>query len=205
MNAPTATVAIPPQAPPTRWPFAIAFALFGLGLAAAVAVSLTEQNLNLYRARFTIWLVMLLVTPAFCRYALGRRTDAQWRRWRWFWTFAGLAYFVHLYYGLRAFHFSLNDVYAKQGSLTATSNLIVSALWALDLVQIWLLGRNLPRWGRVLQFAAVVLVFISAFTATVIFKTGYIHNAGLVMTVIVAGCVVYGLLDCYSSRQPGKP
>lgn len=197
MSVDTATKSdVSPHGSP--WPFAIAFAVFGLGLAASFVLSFTNQNLNVSRAQFTIRLVMLLVTPSFWLFALGRQTLACWHAWRWFWTLAGLVYAVHFYYGLRAYHFSIPDVYEKQGSLTATSNFIVTGLWALDLLQIWLLGWQPPALFRVLQWVTVLLTFVSWFLSAVVYQTGVVHTLGLVMTVTVAGCVVYRILDSCS-------
>jgi hypothetical protein len=175
-------------------PFTLSFALFGLGMAAAVAASVAEQNLNLYRAKFAAWVSLALAGPAFGAYALGFRSPGRRVFWRWFWTFGYLAYLVHFYYAMRAFHFSAADVDAKQGGLIAMNNFVVTAWWGLDVLLAWSPagGRRLVKIER-----AVItgLTFASFFAASVLFRTGFGHYLGILVTGLVAGCVGFRILD----------
>jgi hypothetical protein len=175
-------------------PFTLSFALFGLGTAAAVVASLTEQNLNVYRAKFTAWLSLALATPAFCAFVLGLRPAARWSYWRWFWTFAYLAQLIHFHYAWRAFHFSVDDVYAEQGAVVATSNFVVIVWWGLDVLLAWAASRD-NRVIQVERFFLTLLTFVSFFMSSVVFRVGTGRNLGIVMTVLIAGCLIFRLLD----------
>lgn len=175
-------------------PFTVPFVLFGVGTAIVVVVSLTEQNLNVYRAKFAARLSLALAGLAFGAFVLGLRHPARWSLWRWSWTFGYLAQVIHFYYAVRAFHFSTHDIYLKQGAVVATSNFVVIAWWGLDVLLAWV-G---PRHNRAIhaeRLVITVLTFVSFFTASVVFRTGFGQYLGIAMTVLVAGCVVYRLLD----------
>lgn len=183
-----------PRAAARLLPFTLSFALFGIGAAAAVVASLTEQNLNVYRAKFFAWLSLALAGPAICAYVLGLGSPARWSLWRWSWTFAYAAQVVHFYYAVRAFHFSTDDIYAKQGAVVATSNFVVIAWWGLDVLLAWVGPRDNGA-VRVERFLITLLTFVSFFTASVVFRTGFGHSLGIAVTVLVAGCLAYRLLD----------
>jgi hypothetical protein len=203
----SAAVAPAPTAGPRPFaarllPFTLSFALFGVGIAAAVVVSLTEQNLNVYRAKFAAWVSLALAGPAICAYVLGLSSPARWSFWRWFWTFGYLAYLVHFYYAIRAFHFSPDDVYAKQGAVIATTNLVVTVWWGLDVLLAWVA----PRDARLIEFERLLITALTAvsfFLASVVFRVGFGHNLGIVLTVLAAGCLIYRLLDAVAGD--GEP
>jgi hypothetical protein len=184
-------------------PFTISFVPFGLAISAALLYALTEQNLNLYRARFTIWVSLALVLPALCLYTLGLRNPARWSYWRWFWTFSYLAYLIHFYWSLRAFHYNVEHIYDKQGALVATSNFVLTGLWGLDVVLAWL---PVARWRpvQIERFLTTILTCVSFFVAAVLFKTGFVRGLGIAATVIVGACLVFRILDTLLDRAPAE-
>jgi hypothetical protein len=190
-------------APPV--PLALGLFVLGVGLAASLWLSLPEQNLNVYRAKYSIRLSLVLAGPAFCLYALGLGTGGRWGAWRWWWTFGLIAYLVHFFYSMRAFHYSAADVYLKQGFVVASSNFVVTGLWALDVCLAWLAPRPGGRPARAERLVTTVLVFVSFFVASVLFKTGLVHYLGLAVTVATAGFLLYRILDARWGRESPPP
>ena len=91
-------------------------------------------------------------------------------------------------------------VLRQQGTVVATSNFVVTVWWGLDVLLAWLA----PRDNRVIEFQRfliTLLTFVSFLLATVVFRVGFGHNLGIVITVVIAGCLIYRLLDAVAGTE----
>lgn len=165
---------------------AAAILAFGLGIAVVTFGAVVAEDPQDFRARSSAVLALVLATPALTLYArrVFRRPLGPW--WASFWIAGALAYLAHFWwaFGL-TFGSDVAAVYARQGSLVATSNFIVTALWTVDalLALIGLNGRSVAA----LRLLTHALVLASFATAAVIFREGAIRFVGVISLVCVAG------------------
>jgi Animal haem peroxidase len=147
-----------------------------------------------YRAIFTIWASILLLAPALCFHVFSK-ADASNSYWRDFWTFAYLAFLVHVYWTAFAM-FQLNWSLIFNSELQKTINpvrvvehaapdLFLAAWWGLDVVLAWLVPDH--KWVRVQRGAVHLLAFIMFFAAfTLAAKASIVaHILGIVMLLAV--------------------
>ena len=175
-----------------------AFALFALGVAAAVLGALVTDAPDYARARFTIWpsigLGGLAVALALNRYPApwahahrpgGYGTGGwQTRAWRSLWGFGYLAYLVHLWFALGGvFEWRLDIAFTAQTYLVTGANLLLLALWSASVVAAWF--RLPAAW---LHLAAMALFVVATVAATIVFGRSLemVAAGGL----IVAGWIV---------------
>jgi hypothetical protein len=175
--------------------FTTTFVPFALLLAAAMMVPEAPQILDhhravytiealvYYRAIFSIWLTIAFLIPAEVLFFLPGDSARKRNYWLLCWTFGFLAYMVHFYYTVGVvFHGSLREVYAKQGVVIATSNLLVTAWWGFDLLLAWLV-RSDAKWIRVQRTLAHLYIPLTFFISAVVIKRGFVRGLGIVMTV----------------------
>jgi uncharacterized integral membrane protein len=173
------------------------FLAFAVALSLALLAPLAFGDVLFNRARFSAWGTLLVGTPALflfvlrlCRMPLGR----DWLTW---WT-AGLAmYLVHLWYGfVLSLGASLRVTYELQGTLVATSNFAVAALWLASVVAGWFAWR-----AMLLHLTATLLFAVSAITSSLIFGRWPSPLIGAVVAIALAGAVLYRL----AVRPSGMP
>jgi len=105
--------------------FTLSFVPFALLLSAALLAPETTMDLGFYRTIYTIWATTALVTPALCAFMLPGDSPSKQSIWILFWTFAFIAYLVHVYYAIfYVYHGSLHEILAGQGRFAALNNLI---------------------------------------------------------------------------------
>jgi hypothetical protein len=158
------------------------FVPFGLLLAAALLAGETAPDAATARLTFSVWVTMALLAPAIALYLLpGGATRRESYR-RLLWTFAYLAFLVHFYYAVFV-HYggSLREVYHEQGPLIATSNLLVTGWWGLDVVLTWWHAES-PKWVRVQRAAFHGLLQVAFFMASVVIFKGFVNVLGYVLT-----------------------
>lgn len=147
--------------------------------------------LTYYRAVYTIWLTIAFMIPALALYFWPGDSERKTNYWLLCWTFGFLAYLVHFYYTVgEVFHWSLREVYAKQGVLIATSNLLDTAWWGFDLVLAWFVPSR-AKWIRVQRTLAHLYIPATFFVSAVLIKTGVVRWLGILMTAaLVVGLLV---------------
>src|SRR5262249_53354105 len=145
-----------------------------------------------------------LLTLALCFHVFSR-SNAPNTYWRAFWTAAYLAFLVHLSWAVFGtcggdWHVVFNSKVATPQFPECTieqpgPDLFLAAWWGLDVVMAWLVSDNI-KWVRVQRGAVHVLAFIMFFGATVLAaKAGIAARLlGIVMAIIVTGCVVLRLV-----------
>jgi hypothetical protein len=171
--------------------------------ARAAARGIPGHTVLYYRVVFTVWVSILLLTPALCFHlfstAGGRNTY-----WRAFWTFAYLAFLTHLYWTLVAtFHLNWAEIFHSQEGVATNPervvqhpgpDLFLAAWWGLDVLLAWLVSDN--KWVRVQRGAVHLLVFSMFFGAfTLASKASMVaHILGILMLLVVAGCFVLSVI-----------
>ena len=171
-------------------PFAL---LLSLALMAPELPQVLEQKRTVYtidattyyRAVYSIWVTMAFLIPAVVLYFLPGESERKRQYARLFWTFGLLAYLVHFHYTVGVvFHDSLREVYAAQGVIIATSNLLVTVWWAFDVILSWMPSLRaawVPRERTLVRLYIPLTFFISA----VVIKHGVVRLLGIVMTVAI--------------------
>lgn len=180
---------------PTLTEFTWTFVPFAILLTAALMVPempqiiehhravYTIEALVYYRAIYTIWLTIVFMIPALVLFFLPGDSDRKFNYWRLCWTFGFAAFMVHFYYTIGViFHGSLREVYAAQGFIIATSNLLDAAWWGFDLILAWFV-KSRAKWIRVQRTLVHLYVPATFFVSAVIIKHGIVRWLGIVMTV----------------------
>lgn len=183
--------------------FTWTFVLFALLLTAALMVPelpqiiehhravYTIEALVYYRAIYTIWLTIVFMIPALVLHFLPGDSPAKNNYWRLFWTFGFIAFMVHCYYTIGViFHGSLREVYAAQGFVIATSNLLDMAWWGFDLVLAWFV-KSQAKWIRVQRTLAHIYIPFTFFVSAVIIKHGVVRWLGIAMTAALVLSILW--------------
>ncbi|HKY27219.1 MAG TPA: hypothetical protein VJM12_04655 [Pyrinomonadaceae bacterium] len=193
--------------------FTATFVPFALLLAAALMVPelpqiiehhravYTIEALVYYRIIHTIWLTMAFLIVAEVLYFWPGDSEQKRNFWLLCWTFGFLAYVVHFYYTVGVvFHGSLREVYAKQGVMIATSNLLVTAWWGFDLILAWFV-RSRAKWIRIQRTLAHLYIPITFFISAVVIKRGFVRGLGIVMTVAILISILARLISRKHHRE----
>jgi hypothetical protein len=143
------------------------------------------EGLVYYRIIFSIWLTLAFLIVAEVLFFWPGDSPRQHNYWLLCWTFGFLAFAVHFYYSIGiVFHASLREVYAKQGVVIATSNLVDFAWWAFDLVLAWFV-KSEAKWIRVQRILAHLYIPLTFFVSAVVIKRGFVRGLGVLMTVAI--------------------
>jgi heme peroxidase len=185
-------------------------AAFIVLMAIAYAASALKQHTTpvddpySYRVIFTIYVCILLLTPALCFHVFSRSDGAN-GYWRAFWTFAYLALLAHLYWAFaRSCGSDLGAVYdqvqagkSHPGCMVAHPgpDLFLAAWWGLDVILAWCLADSI-KWVRVQRGAVHLLAFLMFFGAFVLADKAEIgaRLLGIVMAIAVIGCFLVHLV-----------
>lgn len=154
----------------------------------------TIEALVYYRAIYSIWLTIVFMIPALALYFLPGDSTRKTNYWLLCWTFGFLAFLVHLYYTVGViFHWSIQEVYAKQGAIIATSNFLDFAWWAFDLALAWFVHSK-AKWIRVQRTLAHIYIPATFFVSAVVIKHGVVRALGILMTVSLLISIAIRLL-----------
>lgn len=170
---------------PTLDQLTFTFVPFAFGLSGALLIAIGAPAVSYARTQHLIWIALVLSTAALALYlhAAGRRPLGNY--WRLSWSFGLIAYLMHFYYGFWVmFGGGLDAVYAAQGALSATSNLLLTVVWTVDVALAWCV-RSPGRLSRSYRGAVHLLVFASFFTSAVIFRTGTVQVLGALMALVL--------------------
>jgi hypothetical protein len=186
--------------------FTATFVPFALLLSAALMVPEAPQIIEhhrafyniealvYYRTIYSIWLTMVFLIFAEVLFFWPGDSPQRRNYWLLCWTFGFLAFAVHFYYTIGiVFHGSLREVYAKQGVVIATSNLLDFAWWGFDLVLAWFV-KSEAKWIRVQRILAHIYIPLTFFVSAVVIKHGFVRGLGILMTVAIVGTLVLRLL-----------
>jgi hypothetical protein len=172
-------------------------------LEARVAAGPLIDNLLYYRTIFTIWVTILLLTPALCFHVFSR-ADGPNTYWRAFWTFSYLAFLTHLYWTIVAtYHLNWYLIFHSQARTGVDPRTVVehpgpdlffAAWWGLDVLLAWLVSDH--KWVRVQRGAVHLVAFIVFFSAfTLAAKASIVANLlGIVMALAVAACFLVSMV-----------
>ena len=165
----------------------------------------TIEALVYYRTIYSIWLTIAFLTAAEVLFFLPGDSERKRNYWLLCWTFGFLAYVVHFYYTVGViFHGSLGEVYAKQGVLIATSNLLVTAWWAFDLLLAWLV-KSTSKWIRVQRVFAHLYIPLTFFASAVVIKRGFVRGLGILMTLGILISIALRLVRRKHAKVTASP
>jgi len=166
------------------------FVPFAVLLVVAMWAAEATLELTRYRAIYAVWVSLVFAIPALHLFVRGDPSTGARSYWLLCWTFSYLAYLVHFSFAVFGLYGgSLAAMYAKQGPLIATSNLVVTVLWTADVVLAWVSDRRAP-WIRAERVAAHAAVALTFFVSGVLIFGGFARVLGLLLTAAVA----WGLL-----------
>ncbi len=212
---------------PTPPMWAATYVPFGIGLAVALLGAEATQDLRLFRTINTIRLAMGLSIAALALFPFRRRSTGKLNAWRLFWTFGFLAYAIHFLYawfGVFGGQVATADQYPKafgfpegshpttwdlvvkhQGDFVLYSNLVVTGLWALDVLLAWTAERARGFFGGVVAFIHLLTwlhVLISFGVATLVFgKNSVSTTLGYVLAVVVGLSLLGRLIGALRTRR----
>jgi hypothetical protein len=154
------------------------------------------HDVNYFRVIFAIVVTFILLAPAFCLYVLqGREGPSD--TWRNLYTFAYVAYVIHLYWAIFGIMGGDWSLIFKNPRLVMTPwfDVPVTIWWTLDLPLVWIAARNIPwiRIERGLLQIALALGFIGSATTkgdAGMATLGYL-TAVAILASIVARLVIY--------------
>jgi hypothetical protein len=148
-----------------------------------------------YRAIFTIWVTLLLLTPALCFHVFFR-SGAPNSYWRAFWTFSYLAFLVHLYWTVGAtfdwdiektFHSHSYDPGVDPRSFVdhPGTDYFLTVWWGLDVLLAWVATDR--KWVRVQRGALNLVIFAMFLGAFVLAPKAspVARGLGILMTLAV--------------------
>jgi hypothetical protein len=166
--------------------FTNTFVPFALLLAAALFAPEAQQSIAHARAAYTIWVTMAFLIASLCLFFIPGESEAKMNYWLLCWTFGLLVLMAHFYFTIAViFHGSLQEVYATQGAIIATSNFVDLGWWGLDVLLAWLVTRP-ARWIAIERTGVHLYVPLTFFISAVVIKHGFVHGLGLVMTAALA-------------------
>jgi hypothetical protein len=215
---------------PTAGLWAWTYATFGVGLSFALLYAELSQDLRLFRTLYTIRLAMGLSIVALALYVHRHGSVAALNVWRLTWTFGFLAYAVHFLYGWfgvfggqaatanqypaaygfpKTAHPTIVDLVVQhQGILVLYSNLVVTGLWAFDVLLAWLGERARGFIGKLVAFVhflAWLHVLISFGIATLLFAKNPVASSLGYTLVAAVGISFLGWLAGRLRTRSGSP
>ncbi len=164
-----------------------------------------------YRVIHSIWVTILLLTPALC-FQVFSRPGAPNSYWRAFWTWSYAAFLVHLFWTIAAtYHWNWYEIFHSHiGEATDPErvvqhpgpDLILAAWWGLDVLLAWT-ASDKPKWIRVQRGAVHFVAFVMFFAAfTLASKASVVaHALGIGMLIAVLGAFALVLLLRESDPQ----
>jgi hypothetical protein len=154
----------------------------------------TIDALTYYRIIYSIWLTIGFMIPALGLYFWPGESERKRNYWLLCWTFGYLAYLVHFYFTVGVvFHGSLREVYAKQGPIIATSNMLDTVWWGFDLLLAWFVASQ-AKWIRVQRTLAHLYIPATFFVSAVVIKHGFVRMLGIVMTLTLLVSIAVRLI-----------
>ncbi|PYQ26921.1 MAG: hypothetical protein DMF56_22355 [Acidobacteria bacterium] len=177
------------------------FVPFALLLAAALVVPEARQDVLHARIIFTIWVSLGFLIPSVVLFFLPGQGPKKSAYWLLCWTAGFIAYIVHFYYTVGVFfHGSLAEVYSAQRPVIATSNLIDTVWWALDVFLAWFVLDR--KWIRVQRVLAHIYIPATFFVSAVLIKHGFVKGLGIVMTIAVGIALIIRFIS-WRNRAEG--
>ena len=175
----------------------VAWSPFALGIAVVVFGAIVADYGPFARTVYSVVLSFALAAPALWLFARDIFRYPLTPLWRLFWTLSFVAFVVHLYYGyFGLFGGDWQAVTASQTPTIAYLNLIVTALWGLDVVLAWIGVQGL--WVLIQRTVAHLAMFGAAFTSSAILHEGIERLPGILLALVFA----WGVYERLRSPRP---
>jgi hypothetical protein len=177
------------------------------GLDARAAGDIERHTALYYRVVHSIWVTIILLTPALC-FHIFSRTGTPNSYWRAFWTFSYLAFLVHLYWTIAAtFHWDWFEIFHSQiGQATDPERVVqhpgpdlaLAAWWGLDVLLAWT-ASNTAKWIKVQRGALHLIAFAMFFGAFVLAAkastTAHVLGIGMLLAVVSSFAILLVLRE----------
>ena len=165
----------------------IVLSALGIAIAAIVwAPAATGERAALVQAIYSIRASLLFTTAALVCWPFSDQRSWALEYWRLLKTAGGTMYLVHFYFTfVLLYGASLDAVYRDQGVLIASSNLLLTLVWPLEIVITTWKGEPATGAGRAAQAATYTFVATSFVVAAVFLRGGASRVLGIACIVAV--------------------
>ncbi|MES0100668.1 hypothetical protein [Mesorhizobium sp. M0019] len=185
------------QTAPTKNQTAIFVLLFSVAFSWAVFSALGEPEVNFARAVRLIWMSLLFGTVSLTLFIWATGRFELGNYWRMAWTASFLLYFAHFLYGFFVVHEgSLRSIYLHQGAIIASFNLLLTAVWGLDVANAWWCVTRPTLYFRLVVH---VVIFLGFAISTLVFGSPMARALGGFMLSVLVGTLIVRLAT--SSRS----
>jgi hypothetical protein len=165
-----------------------------------------------YRIIFTIWVTVVLVTPAFCFYVLQRPAVTA-VYWRLFWTFSYLAFLTHFYWAFGVlFGWDFQEMLHSKSGMNPNPekvvdnpipDLVLTVWWGVDVLLAWAITRN-PTAVQLQRGLLQLVAFAMFVGATVIAPKAGVEARLLGIVLFLAVTVCFALMVVLRPADPGS-
>ena len=169
--------------------FANTFVPFGILIVVALLAPELTSNLNSNRSIYSLSASTALLIPAICLYIIPGKSQTKNNYWRLLWTFSFLAYLVHLFYDIFVVNGGIKETFVSAGTAIATSKLILTLWWGLDVGLAWL-SDSQTNWIKLSRIGAHIYIGLSFLVTTLLLQGGFVRILGILMTIAIAICLL---------------
>jgi len=160
-----------------------------------------SKLLDWYRAIYTAWVTVILLTPALCLDAWRPSMPNGHNYWRLFWTCSYFAYLIHFYWAVFVFfEGDIGAVFRSPMVSTPRFNFLLTFWWSFDMLPLWFFRSN-PRWVRLQRAALHLVLLVAFFVGSVVEGQGLGRGLGMVMGASVVCCFVWRLVARAKERK----
>ncbi len=157
----------------------------------------TRENILFHQVLNTVRVTMVLFGVAMCLYVLPDESGKRMNSWLMFWTVSFVSYVIHVYFSfVLFFHASIQEFYSTQGALVATTNIVVTIWWLLDILLAWFTD-SAPKWITVERTTIKLIILFLFFLSTVILHA--VDNKETVV-IILGAAQALAVLVCWVIR-----
>jgi len=124
---------------------------------------LTPDNIFTFKfVLYTIWITLLLVTPAFATVLFIRKSAVMYDYWLLFWTASLATMIIHMYVAIDGFfHWDWDHIFNKTDRVDRPKeNLVLTAWWIIDVFLGWVFYRSNNKYIHLQRILVHIFAFI---------------------------------------------
>ena len=164
--------------------FTAAFVPFGVLAIVALLYPETTQELDLGRAKATIWATTIMLIPALSLYPFRVASTPVANLAHLYWTFAFLLFLLHVYWAVFVIFHGIPDTFRKMGPVVASVNFLLVVWWGLDVLALWIARSSTSRAARC-QWATRTFAFLFFAITLTVPRDGPARALGIVFVAAV--------------------